>query len=726
MKIPEKGQLIQSQQHANREKSQDISDGADSGDEELGHNNSDMTASYTVKSRANHNAKVENLQDIADRVGKEVDVFAEALDQFKDKLHATDTQRDAALELCNIFGRHAADQVRQLHKQSQSSRIKSFKDSIARGTSTYHPGHSTTTTKHDDPATIIKELKRWQAEKETWSLASIIVQSRFPSDSRISQDQSALQSLDDDHQYASEKDTWSRWILNDEIARERQLIVQWLKECADEEIDRPVVGNKDRGTWSNGWMETRERIKGVKRMRMGDKETMDVRRSDDNDLLVSSLDPDAPFRQKRCLEKGDVAAERDLWTDCFDMLRKGRPWSEVMKYCAEHSQGWLSVSLGITGDEESCPNNTSGPAMGSLYRRMCLVAAKSGGMSDYEAATYGLLAGDLDTVKKVANSWNDHLFAYHNSVLLCQFDQFIMLSRDLQLPQDFVRRNSLSLKSTTHSKDAATASVRDVIRKLSENSTTSDEAKSAIKLIQASIIGNTLKDLFVGVGGALADNTIMDISSLVNNYYDNYPSGPLPETVIINDLDALRITTHLFIIISRIDREFAPRLGHFEYDNILGGYMEILRAAGKRDMTPLYGSLMTEEQQVEAMTRVLADDQDPRDKMDFIKLMQIYSIDAMDVINTQYQWRLDQVLDHAKSEKRPLDMLEDSQDELYPGKRIKLDGLDSSVSDDEEALINDLSVFYLVEAQWTMTFEALKNACGKLLGKYHVCRYHQQ
>ncbi|PSK37387.1 hypothetical protein B9Z65_2129 [Elsinoe australis] len=653
---------------------------------------------------------VSDLATIATRVGHEVDVFAEALDQYKDALAREEQKRDAALRLVTSWKDHAVDQVKRLRKQGQAVRARETFGGTGQGQGSMFSfrggeGETQKGVKGD------KEVKRWQAEADTWALVRVVLKARYPSQTEVEERKERLESVGKVHKYSGQENVWQAFVLGDEVARERHLVLKWLEQAADAEEEA-----KDKDMWVNGWMETRERIKGAKRMRLGDDAEVEVRSG--KEILVSNLDPDAPSRQKRALEKGDLVKDKEMWKACFYMLRKGKPWDEVSEWIAQRNQGWRAASLGVAGSKD-VPVGSSGPASGALWRRMCLIAARTGTTDDFEAAVYGLLGGDLDSVKKVCRSWNDHIFAHYNSLLMGQFDSFILQFNVLQLPGDFARKHGLGGSNPATGPQGA----RELVASLNKLPALAKEMRTPFKLLQSSLVGNTFSDLCRNVGTAIAEAAWKDEPSAVikpvHRSITEVKQGGLAEGVISDDPDALRVITHTLIVMRALDQSHFTNPSHDELDNVVAGYIQLLRVAGKRDMTPLYASLMAEDRCVASLAQVITDDEDARDRMDFIRLMKVYDIDAIAVINGQYIYQLDIVLASSPAPAKPLDILESTPEDLYPGKRIKLSGIDTEITPDEEGLITGLSVFYLIEGHWSVTFSALSSACAKLLSKGH-------
>ncbi|KAF2152882.1 hypothetical protein K461DRAFT_277642 [Myriangium duriaei CBS 260.36] len=664
-----------------------------------------------------------DLQNIADRVGKEVDTFAETLDQFREQLNEPNSKRDAALRLCTKYRDYAIDQVKKLKKQNQVQRLHDTRDSFAKAAQDPLFGRAGSVasahTGGDDASH--KTLQQWQAEADTWDLFRAILKSRYPSDQELDAQRDQLKELGEPHRYMNHNQLWQCFVLSNDTAKERHLVLKWLEQAADNESEIKQIlspdqdrKNKSVSTWTNGWMETRERIKGAKRVRMADDMALDLRRTDSSDLLVSSLDPDAPAREGRTLEKGDSTSERSMWMACFEMLRQGKPWAEICAWCVERNQGWKALSMGVATDEQH-PVASSGPSSGVLFRRMCLIAARSDATDTYEAAVYGLLGGDLETVKKACRSWNDYVFALFNNLLLSQFDQYLLGFQSLQMPLEFIRKHGFNEDIPNQTSATSTTSSKDLIANLYANHSTSREAHTAFKLVQGSLIANTFHDLCLRVGTAIADEASKDEPSVVIKSVRRSDAGELSEVAIAKDPDALRIVSHMLIMMRFLDQSTFTDDHGDEFDNIIAGYIQLLRSVSKRDITPLYGSMMAEARCVSSLAQVIADNQDARDAMEFIKITQIFNIDAIAVITGQYTYQLDRVLQNRVRTGSSLKMLEDTKEDLYPSRRIKRGALVHELSADDKALVSGLEIFYLVEGHWSVTFAALASACRKLL-----------
>ena len=87
---------------------------------------------------ANDETSLLSLRDVADRVGREVDTFAETLDKFNEDLRGDDTWT-AAHSLCLAYKDHGDDMVKQLRKKWHLAQMTAARDSYRRQADAYQP-----------------------------------------------------------------------------------------------------------------------------------------------------------------------------------------------------------------------------------------------------------------------------------------------------------------------------------------------------------------------------------------------------------------------------------------------------------------------------------------------------------------------------------------------------------------------------------------------------------
>ncbi|KAL1306728.1 hypothetical protein AAFC00_005393 [Neodothiora populina] len=652
------------------------------------------------------------LRDMADRVGREVDHFAETLDKFNNRLHDEDAY-GAAYELTVEYKAYANSVINKLKKQHSARRLHSKKNDFGKRCRESHtslPGTSIYPRDEDeqlDGGDPLHTIKYWQTESDTWELFRLMLELRYRPNSEQAQHErkAKLAQSAPTNRYTTPSALWDNFTLNDDQARERHLVLKWLQETAahgdSDELDGTSPdSNQDAGVWVNGWMETREKIKGAKRARFLPADNaagLDIRCSDTNEPLVSQLDPDAPSRQRGVLEKKDALSERSLWISCWSMLRRGTPWAEVCEWCSVRNQDWRAVSLGAAvNSPQDIP--IPGYSAGTLWRHTCYTLATKQGTDEYEAAVYGLMSGHLDSVRKVCKTWDDHLYAHYNSLLLNKFD--------LYLHEKLPDRVTTAYVPTPDSFN--TNITIDLMEKLQGDPATSSEAGQPMKLLQASLIANSFENLCQGLSSAITS------AAWYRSQHRSAATENRRETAIANDFDALRIATHMLIML----REFYPPLSAdtaetVAMDNIVAAYIHFLSAVGKRDLAPLYASKMAPARAKASLAQVLSMVDHVQDKVSFIKLMGVYGLDPMAVLIEQSRYLVRNLTLERDLNEAHLQIVEETTDTVYPGQRIKLDF--TSAATGSETLADHLIVFYLVEGHWDVTFSTLAYACRKLL-----------
>lgn len=671
------------------------------------------------------------LRDMAARVGREVDHFAETLDQFNQDLRDHQHAFDAAYELAVEYKAFATTLVQRLKKRHDAQRLHEMRNDFGKRlpeSSPFPPATSSTfmrTFQRGDDGdldqTSLDNLKQWQAENNTWELFRIMLDLRRNHDHGHVQKDKAdkLGGLGQMTRYTSDAALWESFTLQDNVANERYLVLKWLQGSADQsEQDIEAISDlsdqksgRGNGLWVNGWMDTREKIKGAKRTRMlssSDASQLDIRRSDTNEPLVSSLDPDAPTRQHRVLEKHDAVSERSLWMTCWEMLRRGRSWAEVCEWCSARNQSWRAVSLGASTDSaQDVP--MPGYSYGKLWRRLCYVLATTKAIDEYEAAVYGLLSGDLETVRRVSKSWDDHIYATYNSLLLHSFDAFAE-----RCQPERAHINGFSIPDSGSNPDSFNQAVAaDLVKKLQEDDSTAAEARQPMKLIQASLIADTFDELCYNLSHAVTTAPWYQPSQTSTS------TDVLLETAITKDIDALRVVTHMLILLREVNpSRYSSSANKDVLDNIVAAYIQFLGVAGKRDLAPLYASKMTPTRAKKALAQMLSDVHDVQDKISSIRLMDVYKVNPVAVLVEQSHLLVQRLTTQRDVKAAQLHIVEDTKDSVYPGHRIRLDFTSAAMG--SEGLADHLVVFYLLEGHWDITFATLAYACRKLLCKYNL------
>ncbi|KAK5161598.1 hypothetical protein LTR04_004108, partial [Oleoguttula sp. CCFEE 6159] len=663
------------------------------------------------------------LRDVADRVGNEVETFAEKLDQWSSQMQEDD-KHGAVLGLIADYRNHATGTLAVLRGRHEAQRRVQLKMEWRKRIHRYARSHDCglrcedkIATEHDRrEKTGVKDLQQWQAEADTWELFEIMLEFTHPSQDKIAEKAAILAHLGEINRHTSAIDLWDYFVLEDDLAMERRKIVRWLEQTAEtneidvntivEQLEAHAGAGKARGLWSQGWLETRERIKAEKRMRLWDSPVNStlprINNSDNTELLVSTLDPDACKRESRVLEKSDQWFEQAMWLACWEMLRRGSPWSDIVEWCQDRNESWRAVSLGAIHSGDQDVTCLEGPDCGSLWRRMCFAAAKSGGNSLYEGAVYGLLGGDIQSVEATCLTWDDFIYTHYHALLLSQFDTYLQSFPD-RLPSALAHRFGLLDAVQLHG-DPSLAGRR-LVQKLRGHAPIWNEAHEPMKLIQGALIGKDFRNLLVEVGLAISKKANPDDVQVSALYPLEAQEEKAEPCSIVTDPNALRILTHMLLAFQDLGMDLGRDRNVIE--NIIVAYIEFLCLAGKTEMMPLYASRLSKNRAKMALGRLLPAIRSPSEQLQQVRLMKQSGIEPIEVLREQYLFLMSHVTTNVDVVGNPgrIGIIHYSTSPFLP----------EDVEPAEEAVIQSMDWFLMLEGQWDVTFQALGYVCKRLL-----------
>jgi nuclear pore complex protein Nup107 len=577
----------------------------------------------------------------------------------------------------------------------------------------------------DEPA---KDLRKVQAELNTWELLQRVIAIRKPEPTGVPLDSSIQLFLEVRglaHEFTPEAELWERFLLSDPSAREKKAVLDWLEMCAkDSDIDLDSIiaqlqssAGIGKGTWSHGFLHTRERIKAEKRKKSVDTflESPTLRTSENTEPLVTQLDPDAPTRQDRSLEKQDDYYDRALWLACFAMLRQGLSWEEIREWCEAHKEGWRAVSFGMAVEKQESKTGLAGPQAGLLWRQMCLAAARHSGYDVYQRAVYGLLAGDIKSVDAACRSFDDLVYVRYNALLIRSFEEFLQKSFDSRfstaLNQKFPALNS------TLTEEELDLHPSEYVYKIASNSICANDTMDPIKVIQASIIGDDFQRLIAHLGIIIAHRA--------NRNGPSRLLPPLPEyhfneryECIADDFDAIRLVVHIFAIYEYSGYEFPVQIREGTIENVIVAYMDYLRLQRKIELIPTYAGLLDEERRHVTLGVILADITDRQEQQTLFKLVDEQEVNMARIVTEQYNYAASVMgfLDDGWKPIQSFDILEATDDPRWPGYRIKRDfQVETDMTADEERLVRSVEWFIHVDSQWKETFYGLSFAMRAFL-----------
>lgn len=262
----------------------------------------------------------------------------------------------------------------------------------------------------------ITSLHYWELEHQTWELFGLLTAHRL--DASVLDPTPRELSL---NHYSSDLHVKQHLIDSEPAYKELTLVRQWLYKYAPNPAEKVLeAAGEYRG--DRGWMYTKERIKSEKRQRALGKQLVAFSGGAFSSgfggaakgrNIVTELDPDAPTRQKKHLEEEDEKWDALLMKLLWAFIRKG-DISGARELCEDAGQWWRAAVLiggeeawdpaveGKRAEEISCrsvPDKLRGNKRRELWRRMCFAVARQKGGEDYEKAVYGVLCGDVDSVR---------------------------------------------------------------------------------------------------------------------------------------------------------------------------------------------------------------------------------------------------------------------------------------------------------------------------------------
>ena len=680
---------------------------------------------------------VDPLREMADRIGSQVESFAQSLDQLLSKLPSQPSESarfEWASEVIQEFQDRAEyDAVRigeTHHPERDRQTVKEWREQARLSGSTAFEKRSAfkTSVLDEKQARVVKEMRDLQQEANLWELLRIMLELRpfaAEAEQERHEKRETLKKLGPAHRYTSEDELWQRFELSSEVAVERKMVKEWLERSAEEENSEVehIVGElekkagRGKGLWTSGWMHTREKIKGEKRLRNWpsdvDSNPPQIRRAEDNDLLVTRLDADAPARQQRALEQPDAYFERAIWIACWEMLRRGKPWHEICQWCEERKEGWRASCLGLAADTAESGSSRA------AWRHLCRLAAQSGCSSDHEAAVFALLGGGEDAVKKVCRSVDDRMYAFYNAKLFRAFDSFVLANHADNAV--FAQWNSKIDANAMETRAQADEATSGLLARLRKEPATKDEMLQPMKVIQSYLLADEVGTLLNTVGIMVGETARAQDAEGVIFFRSQKPVNPVEqsgEREIALNPQPLRMAAHMSIIWRVLGQETLEGDDLLEDDNIVVAYIQALRMAGKRDIIPLYASRLQEDRYTLVLGRVLQDISEGEEQHRMLKLLQDYELDVIEILNEHLNISFETSLNTMDMLKESIRILErTTETKLHPGQRIIVGFLPDEVSQADEALVTALQWYQLYHGHWETTFRALTEALTRCLRK---------
>lgn len=644
------------------------------------------------------------LRRTADRVTRQIEAFADKLDQFKRKNTSDDFQKiQAAYKLVESYRDLAQNAIQDVNTQQTLKRAKAGNRSSTGG----------------EPKAG-EDTQRLQLEADTWRLLLNLISIDDPA-SRASFKENRQTVFQNLHRYSTDREIWEAFLSADQYGLECVIAMRWLEETAKtghQDLDTLITdmetqAERGQGLWAHGWLYTKEAIKGYKRLRAWpqplEPDDPGISRSlvtndDDMKPLITQLDPDALTRQKRGLQRQDQFYERATWMTCWKMLRQGENWTNIRKWAQGRLEGWRAVALcGSSVDPTTTDTRT--PVDDGMTRLMnsrahdpwrsaCHALAHNQDTDEFQRAVYALLCGDFEPAIEICSSWDDYLYVYFNRAVISRYQGFC---------KQFHRKISHSPTAPVAftPEPAGHADLQKFLNYLRGNERVGGEARNPFRNLQAAILSRGYDSYFSLLAQAVSQVSVHSFGK--DSIVPALPFSHVDAAYLIaaEDDEVLKIATHVYFIVhsigyARSDTQFTETASF-----IVAGYIANLEERCLYDLIPLYASLLPAQMCHGVFSRILIEVVDPRDRKQQIRYMQKHGIDIDAVLDVQWSWVSAGVssIEHSRGltgysrvVRRP-----DGSRVLVPPKK---DLIGTSIAEEDERMIRSLEWLRDMDGQW--------------------------
>ncbi|OAP54448.1 hypothetical protein AYL99_11549 [Fonsecaea erecta] len=549
------------------------------------------------------------LQDTADRVSRQVEEFAKALDRFVSNREPADNSLwEDALVLLERYSKIA--DIRKSKTPAQES---------------------------------VGELEKIQLESDLWILVRNLLYCNSPTslnDAQIAQE-SRLGGL---HRYSSNVELWTAFLDSDAAAQEYESILAWLQERAAqtsppiEECTRSLSEKSERGDgiWSAGPIFTQTAIKQQKRTRVWSLplepsnpglDRTHVRKVDQRPL-VAQLDPDAPTRESAVLQEQDEYHDQATWQTYWEMLRRGYTNNQIQSWFAERKEVWRYTTL--CGCGARAEQMADSPwlrilnfASNSEWLERCEALAQNPIIKDqFQKATYGILCGDVAASRSASRSIDDNLFSIFNSLLIRRYRNYL---------QAYRKKLADTAAIEYGPPPPSTAEIQQYVTLAQSSPATRHEAHQPHKLMELTVVSKEFDNFFVNVGRAAASvaHTTGQGSHLMTRSQDE---GTEVAMLNAQDQDSVRMIAHLQLLLRSLGFLESSYVEHeYELENNIAAYIGLLELWGKWLLIPLYASKLSKQRSHHVMGAILINVTDRRERDLQVKLMKQYNINVSEV-----------------------------------------------------------------------------------------------
>lgn len=658
------------------------------------------------------------------RAGDEVEFFSAELDRYLTDLRGTTEEKRAhvfqLVDSYHAYTRKRADRLRE--RQPRKITLRENEMDIDDNET------------EDLSVNFGEEYRKAEEEAQTWDLLRRMLPLEYGQDETSQLKRHTKPSTQSRNQWFND------FMLSDSLAREQKVVLEWLQSSASQgppvdDIVSHLQESAERGDiLAHGWLHTRTKIKLQKSVN-GYQGPLDPRTPGfaeshlGSNTLVTQLDPDAITRQARKLETQDNFFENAIWLGCFEMLRRGYSMAEIREWCSVRTELWRAASLAplplANPEDEDQPDFD--PRSLVLWRRMCFSTARDGGTSDHDRAVYGLLAGDIASVEKVCETWDDFLFAHYNALLRTRFDSYLVKHGGDEVAR--VAQQFPAFNAVLHHGDPHLVSKR-LVTVLETDPRTSAEATRPAKALQGAIVAHELGRYLTNQGLVLAKQANRQSEShLIPPVNLQVPDDLThPKYFKLSDHNSVRILSHVLIIYTTLNKlsgnQIISDVRQEAMENIIAAYISYLRLANLEEMIPLYCSKLHGQRVYEALSRNLIYIVDNDSRRVQISIMSRLGISVSEFLKRQPEVFLNDVNDLLQpcEAKGRFKLLEDGPATVKYGRIVKPDFF----GDDEVEEFNTEEGHIIRSLEWLMlTDDLFVETCTYIIRayKYFLSQY---
>ena len=561
-------------------------------------------------------------------MSRQVEEFAKSLDRFISKKRNGDQQKlyDDACRLAETYSKASLARKGEI-ETTKASRARHLDRSILDAE------------RREDEI----EADKIQLEADLWSLLADLLHCSSPRrlDELHDSQRHAFGQL---HRFSSEKDLWDAFLKSDTSGERSVIVVDWLQRrsaASKPNLDgklAPILeeAQQAKGIWSDGWLSTKQSIKSIKRAHalkgpLDDKSAQEKpqsHRRNDNESLITQLDPDAPSRQNHVLEEKDELHEKAAWQAFWELLRRGEQPQSISSWYETRNETFRGLSLGCSRSGHC--DKWSRFARADSNSRMLKVAQHlcSSGVEidEYQMAVAGLFCGDKKASLGVCETLEDNLFVYFNAFIHSGYQNFL----------DQLQRSNH--KGTyTPLKDSISEQLNAYYGFAKIDGSTAEEFRDPMRSIEAAMMTNDATKFLVAHGQALGQ--IPASSDLMTRLVKVILSAEQDSITQLaaQDEDVVRIIVHLQLLLEEIGYlDEVDTSVRIPLENNIAAYIGWLREHGKIAAIPLYASRLSKQRAAQVLGAVLLEIIDQKEKDLQISLMQQAKIDVGAVLSAQF------------------------------------------------------------------------------------------